>query len=334
MTAKQFFKSTVFKCLATLLCILLISGVFLSVMNSLLYVSEKEIEERGIKKAYGQVYEPKDTDKQEKVFDSATIIISYEFEINAGEADYLIRSVGKEGYQDGTVTCWVAITVNKSQKKIIGIRKVLVQEYKAQTLMSNFKNKFFKKFTQKLEDFYDTKSNYVVAGATMSSTAICNAVNGAIQYVKEFKLGQTTTNPFDGFEYIKFISIGNPDSKFEIIDGNKVKYSIVTKGTRDDEGGSTKGFTIEIVVNVEKAIESYKIVADGSTQGYGSEVGFNFEEKTIGWKNEDFLKVLNDDQSKKAGTVSTGASLTYFLCAYAGLFATANYDKCISGGQQ
>ena len=42
MTAKQFFKSTAFKCVVTLLCVLLISGIFLTLMNGLLAVSEEE----------------------------------------------------------------------------------------------------------------------------------------------------------------------------------------------------------------------------------------------------------------------------------------------------
>lgn len=327
MTCKQFFKSTSFKCIVTLLCVLLISGVFLSVMNGLLAVSKEEITARGLQKVYGQVVKVAETKEETVAFDSADITTVHKVEVG-NEVDYLILSKGKGGFSGGTVTCWVAVTVNESQKKIVKIRKVSVYENTAQTLMSNFKGDFFDKFANKLEDFYSAKPNYMVTGATMSSTAMCNAVNGAIQYVKANVFGQTTSNPFDGFEYIKFINVGNPKSTFEV-DGDKVKYSIVTKGYNDADS-----FTIEIVVNAEKAIESYKVVVDGSTEGYGSRVGFKFEEKTVGWKKEDFLKVLNNNQSEKADTISTGASYSYFLCAYAGLFATANYDKCISGGQQ
>ena len=52
MTVKQFFKSTTFKCIITLLCILLISGIFLTVMNGLLEVAEGEKLQRAIGKIY------------------------------------------------------------------------------------------------------------------------------------------------------------------------------------------------------------------------------------------------------------------------------------------
>ena len=54
MTAKQFFKSTTFKCLITLLCVLLVSGIFLTVMNSLLKVTDEERFARAINKIYGK----------------------------------------------------------------------------------------------------------------------------------------------------------------------------------------------------------------------------------------------------------------------------------------
>ncbi|MCX4287376.1 MAG: hypothetical protein OSJ68_08870, partial [Clostridia bacterium] len=53
MTVKQFFKSTAFKCIITLLCVLLVSGIFLTVMNGLLEVTEQERFERALAKIYG-----------------------------------------------------------------------------------------------------------------------------------------------------------------------------------------------------------------------------------------------------------------------------------------
>ncbi len=54
MTVKQFFKSSTFKCLITLLCVLLVSGVFLTIMNSLLKVTDEERFARAINKIYGK----------------------------------------------------------------------------------------------------------------------------------------------------------------------------------------------------------------------------------------------------------------------------------------
>ena len=53
MTAKQFFKSNVFKCLITLLCVLLVSGIFLTIMDGLLEVTPEEKRNRAISKIYG-----------------------------------------------------------------------------------------------------------------------------------------------------------------------------------------------------------------------------------------------------------------------------------------
>ena len=54
MTVKGFFKSTAFKCIITLLAILLVCGVFLTVANGFLQVSEEERFDRAIKKLYGK----------------------------------------------------------------------------------------------------------------------------------------------------------------------------------------------------------------------------------------------------------------------------------------
>ena len=52
MTVKQFFKSNIFKCLAALLCVLLVCGVFLTIMNGLLAVSDEEKFQRVLSEIY------------------------------------------------------------------------------------------------------------------------------------------------------------------------------------------------------------------------------------------------------------------------------------------
>ncbi len=52
MTVKQFFKSNAFKCIITLLCVLLISGIFLTVAYGFLEVSKGERLQRAVKQIY------------------------------------------------------------------------------------------------------------------------------------------------------------------------------------------------------------------------------------------------------------------------------------------
>ena len=70
---KKFFSSIWFKCIATLLLIVLVSGGSISVLNNLLYVSPEERTGRAVKKIYGEV-------QAYNVLD-----INEEFEYEAGE---------------------------------------------------------------------------------------------------------------------------------------------------------------------------------------------------------------------------------------------------------
>ena len=98
-----------------------------------------------------------------------------------------MSSTGKRGYAGGNVNCWVAITVENGV--ISGIYKVVISQSASQTLMSDINGS---SILQDIADGYESgiqyvpdKDNdeYIVAGATMSSTAVCNSVNGALSYV-------------------------------------------------------------------------------------------------------------------------------------------------------
>ena len=54
MTVKQFIKSKSFKCILVLLCIALVSGALLAILNDVLAVSDEERVMRTIKKIYGK----------------------------------------------------------------------------------------------------------------------------------------------------------------------------------------------------------------------------------------------------------------------------------------
>ena len=171
MTVKEFFKSNVFKCITALLCVLLSSGAFLTVCFGFMEVTEGERLNRAVASIYGgkEAYKVVFTDGGKEVL------------------NYLVSSTGKRGYAGGNVTCWVAITVENGV--ISGIYKVVISQSASQTLMSDINGS---SILQDIADGYESgiqyvpdKDNdeYIVAGATMSSTAVCNSVNGALSYV-------------------------------------------------------------------------------------------------------------------------------------------------------
>lgn len=178
MTVKQFFKSTAFKCITSLLCVLLVCGIFLTIMNSLLEVTAEDRFNRAISKIYGKPV----TTQALTVADynsNATIEEAYRV---VDDGNYLVKSTGKGGFA-GTVTCWVVVEVGNNG--ISGIMKVTVDSYVGETQMAEIKESFLNTFSTGYTDgiIYSTDDGFKVTGSTRSSNAICNAVNGALDYV-------------------------------------------------------------------------------------------------------------------------------------------------------
>lgn len=195
----NFFKSTWFKCVAVLLCIILFSGVSISVLSDLLFVSPEERTNRALTKIYGHV---PTTYTEELNVDEGDTAIAYDFgQIDKiyfvdkeGDSDtqydMLFRTTGKEGYQGGTVTMWIRVKINGQDKDI---DKVIIDGNTKQTLMSKLGDLFLGGFYVDISNNYDTyftskqKGEGVknpVSGATMSAMAGCNAVNCVIEYMK------------------------------------------------------------------------------------------------------------------------------------------------------
>lgn len=195
----KFFKSTWFKCIAVLLGIILFSGVSISILSDVLYVSPKERTDRALAKIYGTApsnYTTQlDVDGNDEAikYDFGQIekifIVAKEDALDA-EYDILFKTTGKEGYKGGTVTMWIKVKINGNQREI---DKVIIDGNTKQTLMSKLGETFFGGFYIDISNNYDTyftsrnkdtgKKN-PVSGATMSAMAGCNAVNCVIEYMK------------------------------------------------------------------------------------------------------------------------------------------------------
>ena len=106
------------------------------------------------------------------------------------EYDMIFKTKGYQGYKGGWISTWVKVEINGSAKSIT---KVIIDGYEKQTLMSKLGDAFLSKFnvdvTQDILFSSNTKTgnnvvNNIVAGATKSANAGCNAVNCALIYME------------------------------------------------------------------------------------------------------------------------------------------------------
>ena len=217
MTVKQFFKSTSFKCIITLLCVLLVSGIFLTIMNSLLAVTDQERFDRAINKIYGKSVKTEAV-AIENFNDNATIDEAYKIK---DDGNYLIKATGLGGYDNGTVTCWVVVNVSGSEIK--GIDKVIIDSNKAQSYIDRVGSKALNQFSELYEDGI-VYTPGIITGATVNGTknAICNAVNAALDFVNA-KFGNVETEAQKLLKNIANIYGDTPVSVYGVDDkGNEV----------------------------------------------------------------------------------------------------------------
>ena len=207
--AKQktnFFKSTLFKCLVSLLTIALVASGLLAILNDLLYVDDATRTARALKKIYDYdiynyetVLEAEDESKMLKYNGDSYVDKVYVVD-GATENDYdvLIHATGGQGYKNGTITLWIRVNVVESEQagtKTTSeqIVTVIVDGYEKQTLMSRISKPFLERFciniTDKYEDIFTMKDESLktpVTGATKSGNAVCNAVNCALEYMSSW----------------------------------------------------------------------------------------------------------------------------------------------------
>lgn len=204
-------KSVWFRCITTLLVIILFSGVSISILSDVLYVSPQERTDRGIVKVYGSLVKYDtvfDIDNEKFNDDTLTeeqksLIIYQTGRINkiytvgdtlSNSYEYLFQSIGYNGFKNGTVTVWVKVLYTSGT---YSITQVLLESNKNQSLINNLGGDYYSNFELKDvtlswkngEFFTANKSdknsiNYnPVSGATYSANAGNNAVNCVINYI-------------------------------------------------------------------------------------------------------------------------------------------------------
>ena len=190
---KKLFNAAWFRCISVLLCIALVSGGLLAVLNEALSVTAEERTMRAVKKIYGEektysvVVDADDGD--DAIICENFGSISKLFVIgdeSTGEYDYLFKSTGNGGYKNGTVSLWIRVSVSGGERKI---EKVILDGFTKQTLMSKLGG-YYDEFSGEISDaFYsaekeDGKIYAPVSGATKSATATTNAVNCVIFWLR------------------------------------------------------------------------------------------------------------------------------------------------------
>ena len=116
----KFFKSAYFKCAVTLLAIILLSGISISILSDVLYVSSEERTGRALQKIYGRALSSSeyhvvlDSENGDKAESYAFGEIEKIFRVGDENAkhDMIFKTTGKEGYKGGTVTLWIKVIVD------------------------------------------------------------------------------------------------------------------------------------------------------------------------------------------------------------------------------
>ena len=336
MTAKQFFKSTAFKCIAVLLSIMLVCGVLLTFCNALFYVTDKERTARAIAKVFpGEEVTTADYTEDALNEEHAETV---NYEVTAAysmtgerEGMYLLTVVGLNGYQSGTVTCWVLVNTTldgEGNRQFDGIERVVVTGNEKQSFISKISDSAIQSVIDKQDSdgFTAYNTTGISTGATFSLGAIANAMNGARDYVNRVYCG--AISDYADYEYNDYIS----DATTVTVDGTNVNYTIVTISN-----GPANAFTIEITVGSDGRISAYEIKVNGSN-GTAPDGQTYFDKmsaiaKNLTGQNLASLEAMLDD-----GSLSTGATRSNTLCVQAALFATANYERALEdfgqGGAQ
>jgi hypothetical protein len=325
MTAKQFFKSTAFKCIVVLLAIVIICSIFLTLANALLYVSDEEKFDRAIAKIYGESVETTEIDLSNEKTSYTYSTINSAYKVDDG--NYLINVSGKQGH-GGDITCWVVVKMSSDGKAITGIYKVVLDSVPSGEFTSKLSSSTYDVFINDYEDGIvydygfknDTSSSkgdgYISTGASESMRAISNAVNGALDFVKAYALGVVNLGYYEAhlFQNLDYINEDTSLTYYSVEDG-VVTYNITTLGN-----APAGAFTIKVVVGSDKTITSYEVVTNGSTYAPN---GYYFGDAMI---DPSTLVGLG---SFDGVDLKTGATRSNEILVSIAKFATSNYQTCI-----
>ncbi len=344
-SVKEFFKSTAFKCIYVLLAIVLVCGVLLAFCNDLFEVTAEERLARAISKIYGSNVTATDAIEDDMTLEFGNGEVEEAYAIKE-DGNYLVKATGTGGFSGGTVTLWVVVEISDDQ--VNGVGKVVIDSNVGQSYINRVSDSHLEYFGDNFtEAGYDVSDWQASSGptVTMTATAIVNAVNTALEFVRTQLLGEVVVpdepSPFEKFSYYSETYISD-DTTVELAeDGTSVIFHIVTL-----QYGPAGAFNIDITVNADGTIADFTITKNGSTSGYGDMMnddilsGAMFETKNAAaildmfkeptGEDGEFVKNdLEDDALASGASESTmeNAGYSNFICVYSALFAASNYQN-------
>lgn len=329
MTVKEFFKSKAFKCILVLLCVLLSSGIILSVAYGFLQVTDEERFARKINAVYdGETVTAEEIEDLGSVtsYDGATI---QQVWLIKKKNDYLVQSSSR-GY-GGDIVCWVAISMNDSLTQISGIRKVIKYSVAdSAELISNIGDDVYDKFTtdyvagKKFTYGTDSSDEYISTGASYSLSAVCNCVNGAVSYITA-KCGATASvDPFADLTVPEWVS-RSAEETYWSVENDSVVYSVrVNAGV---PAAIDCDITVATDTNGEATIVSFSSNAEEqTTESYRDKIAA--ATKSL---NNATIEIIDFYLADDTGVyLNTGATRTNTACYNAAKFALVNYGAIIA----
>lgn len=180
-TSKSTTKQSVIA-VAILLAICFVCVGLLALLNDLLYVSDDVRFARAMSKIYPDAtFDVADVEKNINVSDDNYGRVT--MHAKASDGAYIIESVGKNGYANGTVTLYVVV---KQEGDVATIKSWTIKENVGQSYIGNIpdpaKSGWY--IGADVADVITLNSDVITSGATMSSTAINNAINMAALYAR------------------------------------------------------------------------------------------------------------------------------------------------------
>lgn len=307
MTLKEFFKSTAFKCIIVLLAIVLICGILLTICNTLFYVSDEERFARALNKIYGYevTTEEVSTEEFETSYTNGTVNSAYYV---TDDGNYLVNVTGTNGYQGGTVTCWVVVVMTDGA--VSGVGNVVIDSNSGQSYISKVSDDALAYFGENYESggsfaVSDIKSEGLTGGATYSMTAIVNAVNTALEFVRSQlatgseevatdaeRLETVIAGIYEGnvtFEEVDITELtceydnGTVNSVFELSDGNYIVNATGTGGFPSGNGTVTCWIVVEMTEGKVSGIGTVAIDSNENQSWIG-----NITDETLAYFEENY----------------------------------------------
>lgn len=343
MTVKEFFKGKAFTCIIVLMCILLVSGILLSVCWGFLEVTDEERFNRKINALYGG---ESVTSVEQDISETNTSVSGAKIQsvwLIEEKNDYLVQASSR-GY-GGDITCWVAVSMDDGLTSVVGIRKVIKYAVAdSAELIGNIGDEIYEKFATEYEEGkifgYGTEGDdqFIETGATHTMSAICNCVNGSVSFIKAFAEGGSVVDPYEDYTLRDYIDM---DNTVWTVNGTDVSYTVATEGF-----GAAGSFTVTLTVGADKTVKDYTVTHNGSTTSpdYASLMdeavlnGDLFNGKDLSFFTQIYgdgmeytpVKGVIGDTLVTGATDSNYPSKSTYLCAKAAAFALANYDVCLT----